>query len=141
MTSSTQKNRLRQLVPGALAEVDNLFDQFFGPASEWTTNWRAPASLWEADDRLHLEVDAPGVAKDAADVTYDKGVLTVRLERKAPEGRKFHHNERGFGSLTRTLTLPETVDPDSIEAELTDGVLHVSIAKTPEAQPKKIELR
>ncbi|MEM6330215.1 MAG: Hsp20/alpha crystallin family protein [Planctomycetota bacterium] len=129
------------MVPGSLAEVDNLVEHFFGHPSSWSAGWQAGASLWEADDRLHLDIDAPGVAREGVDVTYDKGVLTVKLDRPAPEGRKFHHNERGFGSVSRSVSLPETVDPDTIEADLTDGVLHISIAKTPEAQPRKIELR
>ena len=43
--------------------------------------------------------------------------------------------------MTRTVTLPESIDPDSIAAELTDGVLHVMVTKKPEAQPKRIEIR
>ncbi|MEM6798319.1 MAG: Hsp20/alpha crystallin family protein [Planctomycetota bacterium] len=141
MTNATHKNRLSHLVPGSLAEVDNLVEQFFGHTGSWASAWRAPASLWEADDRLHLELDAPGVARDGVDVTFDKGVLTVKLDRPAPEDRKYHHNERGFGSLKRTVALPDTVDAETLEAELKDGVLHVSIEKRPEAQPKRVELK
>ena len=141
MSRTVPKNRLRHLVPTSLSEVDNLFEQVFGAAQSLTNNWRAAASLWEADDRFHLEIDAPGVHREGADVTFDKGVLTVKLDRPAPEGRNYHHSEQGYGEVTRTLTLPETVDPDTIEAELKDGVLHVSIAKLPEKQPKKIELK
>ncbi|MEN1680897.1 MAG: Hsp20/alpha crystallin family protein [Planctomycetota bacterium] len=141
MTNATHRNRLRQCASSPLSEVDSLVQQFFGPVASVTTGWRAPASVWEAEDRLHVEVDAPGVARDGAEVTYDKGTLTVTLKRSRPEGREYHHNERGFGELTRTLALPDTVDPDSLEAELTDGVLHVSVAKRPEALPKRVELK
>ena len=141
MPSYTQKNRLRHLLPQTLADVDSFVEQIFTQANTWSNSLRAPASLWEADDRLHLEFDAPGVSRDAVDVEFDKGVLTVRLERPAPEDRKYHHNERGFGTLSRSVSLPETVDADTLEAQLKDGVLHVSIAKRPEAQPKKVELK
>jgi HSP20 family protein len=40
-----------------------------------------------------------------------------------------------------TVTLPESIDPDSIAAELTNGVLHVTVSKKPEAQPKRIEIK
>lgn len=141
MANVTPKNRLRQFAPSPLAEVDNLFQHFFGPTVASAVGWQAPASVWEDDNRLHVEVDAPGVNRDAVEVTFDKGTLTLALDRTAPEGRSYYHNERGFGKLTRTLALPDTVDPESIDAELTDGVLHVSIGKRPEAQPKKIELK
>lgn len=141
MANSVQKNRLHQFQQSPLAEVDSLFQHFFGPSTAPSTGWRAAASVWESQDRLHVEIDAPGVSRDHVDVTYDKGTLTVSIDRPVPEGRTFQHNERGFGKLSRTLSLPETVDPESIEAALTEGVLHVSIAKRPEAQPKKIELK
>lgn len=143
MPTTVPTNRLRDLLPGSMTEVDTLLDQFFGPAvSQATQNasWRTPASLWEDEEKLHLEIDAPGVNREAVEVTFDKGTLTVTLERSRPEDRNYVHNERRFGKLTRTLDLPDTVDPDTIEAGLTDGVLHVSISKKPEVQPKKIEL-
>lgn len=140
MPNTAQKNRLASLFPAPLADVDHLFNQFFGPTAN-ASKWQAPASLWEAEDRLHVEIDAPGVAKDGVDVTFDKGVLSVSLERTRPEERQYWHNERGFGKVVRTVALPDTVEPESIEAELTDGVLRVSITKRPEVQPRKIDLK
>lgn len=142
MQNATHKNRLSEVFPGSLSEVDTLFNQFFGqgPVNRGLAAWRAPASLWEENERYYIEVDAPGVSRESADVTFDKGVLSITLERATGE-QKYHHNERGFGKVTRTITLPDTVDPESIEAELVDGVLKVSIAKTPESQPRKIELK
>ncbi len=104
--------------------------------------WAAPASIWEADNTFHIEVDAPGVAKDDVELTFDKGTLQVALERKVPEGDRTNwHNERGFGKVTRSVSLPESVDPATITAELNNGVLHVTIGKHPESQPKKIEVK
>lgn len=143
MSTTNQKNRLTNLFPANLSDVDNLFTQVFGPTSgaAGSPRWQAPASLWESEDRLHLEIDAAGVTRDGVDVTFDKGVLSVTLDRPRHEDRQYWHNERAFGAVTRSVTLPDTVDPESIEAELTDGVLSVSIAKVPEAQPRKIELK
>lgn len=141
--TTLQKNRLSNLFPGPLAEVDTFFDHIFGQNAPRRafSGWYAPASLWEAEDRLHLELDAPGVSREDVDITFDKGVLSITLERKGAEDRQYMHNERGHGKVTRSVSLPETVDPESIEAELTDGVLHLSIAKLPTAQPRKIELK
>jgi HSP20 family protein len=140
MPTALQKNRLGQLFPGSLPEFDNLFNHFF--RAEEVGTWRAPASIWEVADTYHIELDAPGVQKEDVELTFDKGTLQVTLERKTPEGERTNwHNERGYGKLTRSVSLPDTVDPNSITAELTNGVLHVTITKRPESQPKKIEVK
>ena len=75
-------------------------------------------------------------------MTVENGQLSVTLERSAgDEPPKYAYNERRFGKVTRTVDLPDTVDPDSVEAELRNGVLHVSIAKRPETQPRRVEIR
>jgi HSP20 family protein len=140
MNSTTQKNRLGQILPAGLPEFDHLFNHFF--RAEDVAVWRAPASIWEADNTIHIEVDAPGVAKEDVALTFDKGALQIALERKSPEGERTNwHNERGYGKVSRSVSLPDTVDPETISAELTSGVLHVTIAKRPEEQPKKIDVR
>jgi HSP20 family protein len=128
------------MLSAGLPEFDNLFNHFFRP--EEVAMWRAPASIWEADNTFHIEVDAPGVLKEDVELTFDKGALQVSLERKAPEGeRTTWHNERGYGKISRSVSLPDTVDPNTISAELVNGVLHVTIKKLPEALPKKIDVR
>jgi HSP20 family protein len=140
MHPALRKNRLNHLLPAGFREFDSLFNQF-ARADEATT-WRAPASIWEADSVIHVELDAPGVKQEDVGVTFDKGTLHVSLERKAPEvERTSWHNERGYGKVTRSVGLPETVDPNTITAELTSGVLHATITKLPEAQPKKVEVK
>src|SRR3990172_1380499 len=140
MSTALQKNRFGHLLPAGLPEFDTLFNHFF--RGEEVVMWRAPASIWEADNTFHIEVDAPGVKKDDVELTFDKGTLQITLERKAPEGERTNwHNERGYGKVSRSVSLPDTVDPETITAELTNGVLHVTIQKLPEAQPKKIDVR
>jgi len=137
---SPQRNRLGNFLQAGLPEVDQLLGQFF--RAEEVSGWRAPASIWEAENVFHIEVDAPGVSKENVELTFEKGTLQVSLERKAPEGERTNwHNERGYGKVSRSVALPETVDPNTITAELTNGVLHVTITKLPEAQPKKIDVK
>ena len=127
--STLQKNRFGHLLPAGLPEFDTLFNHFFRP--EEVAMWRAPASIWEADNTFHIEVDAPGVKKEDVELTFDKGALQVTLERKGPEGQRTNwHNERGYGKISRSVSLPDSVDPETITAELTNGVLHVTINKT-----------
>ena len=140
MSSALHRNRLGRRVAAGVPEFDTLFNQFF--RSEGGATWHTPVSIWEADNVFHVEVDAPGVTKEDVDITFEKGTLQVTLERKAPEGERTNwHSERGYGKVSRSFSLPDTVDPNTIGAELTNGVLHVTISKLPEAQPKKIDVK
>ena len=140
MSHALYRNRLGRRMSAGLPELDTLFNQFF--RSEGATTWHAPVSIWEAENTFHVEADAPGVTKEDVEITFDKGTLQISLERKPPEGeRTSWHNERGYGKVSRSFSLPDTVDPNTITAELTNGVLHVTITKLPEAQPKKIDVR
>lgn len=86
-------------------------------------------------------MDAPGVAREDVKLTYHQGELRISAERKAPERASGQNDQRRYGKAVYTLSLPETIDPDTINASLEQGVLHVTVAKKPEAQPKRIEVK
>jgi len=132
--------------PSVRDDLDRWFEQFFSPALKATNGqgdtWYAPAALWEDEDNYHIELEVPGVANEDVEITYEKGALVVNAERKAPdEERKYWHNSRRYGKSRFTLQLPESVDVENIDAELKQGVLHLTLAKRPEAQPKKISVK
>lgn len=126
-------------------EMESLFGRVLGDGVEnggAIRGWRAPIALWDDADKVYLEVEVPGVTKDTIDLSVHKGVLRISGERKMPEGdRNYWVNDRLYGAFDRTISLPEDVDPDSIDAHLSDGVLNVVLSKRPEAQPKKIAVR
>lgn len=126
-------------------EMDQVFENFLGSSAG---NGRSPvtlfanASLWEEEGQWCVEVDLPGVRQEDLDITLEKNALRLTAERKKPqEDRKYWHQERGYGRIERLITLPETVDPDAISAELKDGVLYLTLAKKPESQPRKISVK
>jgi HSP20 family protein len=142
----TLKPRWSVLFPRHLShldrDVDQLVERFMGHGNGSACANYAPANLWEEEGKWCVEWELPGVKQDAIDITLEKNVLRIAATRQAPEGeRKYWHEERTYGQFERSFTLPETVDSDKIEAVLTDGVLHLTLAKKPEAQPKKIEVR
>ena len=144
--TSTLKPRWSVLLPRQLEnvtrEMDQVFDHFFGGSNGQSAPPYAPATLWEEEGRWCVEIDLPGVKQEDIDVTLEKNALRLAAERKAPqEDRKFWHQERAYGKIERLITLPETIDPDAIEAELKDGVLHLHLAKRAELQPKKIQVK
>ena len=155
MVCSYEKNRLRGTLAGSLdlvpSQMSHLFEQLLGGSSQQPgtqpesqpESWNAPATLYEQSDHYAIEIDMPGVKQDDLQVTYEKGVLSITAQRKAAEAddRKVWQEERGYGQVSRQVKLPDLADPESINARLRDGVLSVTVAKKPEAQPKKIEIK
>lgn len=126
-------------------EMENLFGQVLsdsngnGAASQ---GWRAPMAVWDDADKIYVEFEIPGVAKDSLNITVHKGQLRVSGERKTPDGdRHYWVNDRSYGTFERAINLPDDVDTENVDARFTDGVLQLVVSKRPEAQPKKIELK
>ena len=88
----------------------------------------------------------PGIEPAAIEVQLEKGVLTIAGERKieypAQDARNtLHVDERFAGRFRRVVTLPDDIDADSIAARYRDGVLHVSIKRRAEVQPRRITIQ
>ena len=99
-------------------------------------------SIWTEDDKVYVELDVPGVEKEALTVSVHEGVLNIQGERTKPEEeRDFNHQEIRYGAFHRAVRLSEDVDEESVSADLKNGVLKISLLKKPEVQPKKIEVK
>ena len=89
---------------------------------------------------------APGLEASKVEITLDRGVLRISGERASgiPEGNakvQVYTRERGTGSFTRAISLPDDVDPAQVNASYRDGVLQVSVARRESAQPKRITVQ
>jgi HSP20 family protein len=85
-------------------------------------------------------VDLPGVKTDDVNVEVNENVLSISGSRVAEEAGQAQLVERPYGSFVRTLTLPQGVNSDGIEAGYHDGVLELRIPKPAEQKPKKITI-
>jgi HSP20 family protein len=98
----------------------------------------------ETNDTFVLRADIPGVEEKDLDIAVHNGVLTVSGSRQAEErreGESFALYERQYGSFSRSFALPDMADGERIDAQLTNGVLTLSIAKKAEAKPRKIAIK
>ncbi|HMA27239.1 MAG: Hsp20/alpha crystallin family protein, partial [Solirubrobacterales bacterium] len=105
--------------------------------------WIPAMDLVETEDHLVLRGDLPGMTEDDVDIEIKDGVLTVSGERKTDheeKGEGYHRVERSFGSFSRSLSLPQGVDPGKVEAKFDNGVLEVRIPKPAEAKPTRVEI-
>ncbi len=91
-----------------------------------------------------FKADVPGIKESDLDISATGNRLTVSGKREAEkrdQGDTYYTYERTYGSFTRSFTLPDGVDMNSVHADLHDGVLTLTVRKTPEAQPKKIAIQ
>jgi HSP20 family protein len=94
----------------------------------------------ETDESYLVKIDLPGVKSEDVNVEVNDSVLSISGSRAADEEDTAQLVERPYGSFARTLTLPQGVDSDSIEAGYHDGVLELRIPKPAERKPKKITI-
>lgn len=135
-------SRIWNLSPTTLDELRREFDNAVGSVSgavSRTCSTHPPVSVWENDDRLVVELDVPGVQQSDLEVSVEDGVLTVAGNRRPShhEGEPKHSDGR-FGEFSRSIKLHESLDTTSIQAELDNGVLTLSIARRAESQPRTI---
>ena len=131
-------------------EMNRLFNTFVGqggqsaPGDGARRRWLPAMDLVETDDHYVLRADLPGVSESDVNVQLEDNVLTLSGERKIDETDKqggYYRLERGFGSFTRSLTLPAGTNPEKIEAHFDRGVLEVRIPKPEEKKPRTVQIR
>ena len=138
MYSTSLNNRLAALLSNPFETARREFER----ANGHEQTLAAPLGLWEDEHKVVLEIDAPGISRENLDLTFENGTLVIRGERKTPESEaKCWHDERRYGTFERTVRLGDTLDTNSAEAALVDGVLQITLAKKPEAKPHKITVK
>jgi HSP20 family protein len=129
------------------AEISRLQDQLFRPLlgdGTRLTSFAPAVDIYEDDNAIHLKAELPGMRPEDIKINVENNVLTVSGERKLEHEDKregYHRIERSYGTFTRSFVLPESVDPEKVEAEVTEGVLTLKIPKKPQVEPKRIEVK
>ncbi len=102
-----------------------------------------PVDIHEDDTHIHVEAELPGFTSDQIDVTLESGVLSITAQRDEQPEREgtTHLSQRRFTRVNRRFSMPDSVDEQNVEAKLEHGVLHLTLAKRPEVQPRKIEVK
>jgi HSP20 family protein len=135
---------------GLQERIDRLFDDSFsrlrGPFSSEALeggSWSPAVDIVESDNEIVLKADLPGLDPKDVEIHVQNGTLTLKGERKFTSDVKeddCRRVERVYGSFLRSFSLPQTVDPDKVEADYGNGVLEVRLPKRPEAKPKQIKV-
>lgn len=127
-------------------EFGRLFEDFVAPLNGNANRMPSfPAlNVWEDADAVYAEAEVPGLSMNDLEVNVVGSELSIKGERRNSanqESGSFHRQERTVGQFARFITLPCAVDPNAVEAVLKNGVLNVKLPKSPQARPRRIEVR
>jgi HSP20 family protein len=124
-------------------EVGRLFETL-EPLQAWRVTRQFPTmNLYDAGDRYVLTVPVPGMSPEELELSITGETLTLRGERKRPEGvpdESYRRQERPFGRWSRTVTLPDRVESAQVTAASAQGVLTVTLPKAESAKPRQISV-
>ena len=124
------------------AEFDRLFNTLF-ERSNVQQRWVPAMDLVEADDHFLLRADLPGLGEDDVNIEVRDNTLTVSGERKAEHEQRekgWYRLERQFGQFSRSISLPDGIEPDVISASFDHGVLEVRVPKPEQRKPRRIQI-
>jgi len=130
-------------------EIKQVFDRFLqldesqDESSVVTSAWTPRVDIKEEADRFVIYADLPGIDPQDVEVLMDKGILSIKGERRsevAEENERFSRVERRYGSFHRRFALPDSADPDGVAASGHNGVLEIAIPKRPETTPRRIQV-
>lgn len=127
-------------------DVTNTPEKTPADTPETTTGgriYRPLSDIVETAEGVTLILEMPGVAADNVDITLEKRVLTIRgkVQPTSPEALQLAYAEYGEGDFERSFTLGDDFDSDKIGAEVSHGVLTVTLPRLAEASPKKIAVK
>jgi HSP20 family protein len=102
----------------------------------------------ETDKSIEVTAEMPGLERKDVAISIEDDTLTIRGEKKVEQGtdggkndKNVQHSERSYGVFLRVLQLPPGIDPSSVQATMTNGVLKITIPKPAKPEPKKIEVK
>jgi HSP20 family protein len=129
-------------------EMDRLWDDYFGPGRRalrpMEEAWLPAVDVSETGDKITVKAEIPGMEAKDIEISMVGDTLTLKGEKKAEREEKeenYHMVERSYGSFSRTMKLPATVEADKVEATYKNGVLTIVLPKKEEVKPKAIEIK
>ncbi|OVE75528.1 hypothetical protein BVX98_07370 [bacterium F11] len=130
----------------------DLFDRFWGrsPFVNMTHDmdggsaWMPAVDVESTDKDYSFSVEVPGLSKEDVHVDVQDGVLKIAGERKTEKEEKkknFLRKEQFYGTFSRSFSLPSDAKADGIQANYKDGILKVTVPRSEEAKPKRIDVK
>jgi HSP20 family protein len=132
-------------------EMQRLFEEWpFGRVSPWSRRalaareWTPRVDMFDSEDKVVINAEIPGMSKEDVDISVTGDILTIQGERKAEEEVKdedYYCCEQHRGAFYRVIQLPSGLETDNIDATYDNGILEITLPKSPEVKPKRIEVK
>lgn len=130
---------------GLQDEMNRVFSDFFDETGEKPLAVFNPAvDLVDTADSLQVKMELPGVKKEDVEITLKDDTLLVKGEKKEEREEKDENRyyvERNYGTFSRALNLPSTVQFDKVKAVFNDGVLEITLPKAEEEKARQVEIK
>jgi HSP20 family protein len=131
-------------LPDLQRELDRFFQNPMGFDLGVSSRGVFPAvNIFSGKDGYIARLEVPGVSPEQINIESHGRTLTISGKREVvtPEGGSFHRRERESGAFSRSLQLPDDLDPSRAEASYKHGILTVRIPKKEEAKPRQINVK
>lgn len=129
------------------SQMNRLFQDAFGnfnleSEAVGSAAFTPAADVFEDDSNVELAIELPGIEQKDFNVRIEDNVLTIDGERNIEHGKTkdFLRRELPHGKLSRSFTLPSSANPEHVNANYVNGVLHIRLAKRADARPKRIPI-
>jgi HSP20 family protein len=133
-------------------EMERLWRSLYSAPGSWTTpnaawDWGTaiypPVNAFSKDDRYIVECELPGFNKDSIDLTVSGNTLVIKGEFKEESAKNvsYHRRERRSGQFSRSIQLPDRIDPEKTTASFNNGILTVELSKAEEVKPRQITVK
>jgi HSP20 family protein len=128
---------------GLHREIDRLFNEFVQGGGGGQANIVPNIEISETDKAIEVSAEMPGLERNDVEISIEDDALTIRGEKRVEENKdkNVQHSERAYGVFLRVLQLPPGIDPSSVQATMSNGVLKITIPKPAKPEPKKIEVK
>ena len=129
-------------------EMESTFEHPFNAIWRRTPNenmvWAPAIDAYEKNDAYFVRAELPGIKLEDVDISMAGNTLTIKGERKTAEDvteDEWHRCEINYGPFIRSITLPDEILSDKIDASIDNGILEIRLPKLPEAKPVKIMIK
>ena len=121
-------------------------ERFGRLASHNAEPWSPAIDVYETQDKYVVVAEVPGLTREQVDLALEESRLTIRAHRMdraraASEIVRFHQVERGHGGFARTFEFAHKIDVEKVSADLSEGVLSITLPKIAATPPRRIEVR
>ncbi len=127
-------------------DVNRLFQESMARPRRETSAarvWAPPVDVVEDDEKIIVRAEIPGMKKEDIDIELTGDTLTIRGERKLENEEKKENMvrvERAYGRFQRSFTIGVPVKSNEVKAAYRDGILEITIPKSEEIKPKKVDV-